>query len=119
MKKRVIGWILGIGLLVAVAGVLLWSYNTHHADLTAETAADAAIKNPAKVSNESGDPVVTLDDDVQERMGVKAEPVAAMTRRQQVLAYGALEEDTRIVYLRAPMAGTIQGAAGQVMARTW
>ncbi len=114
MKKRVIGWILGIGLLVAVAGVLLWSYNTHHADLTAETSADAAIKNPAKVSNESGDPVVALDDDVQDRMGVKTEPVAAMTRRRQVLAYGALEEDTSGSFiLRAPIAGTIQGVAGK------
>src|ERR1035437_1799575 len=114
MKKRIFGWTLTIGILVAAAGLLLWSYRSHHAELTSEAAGDAAIKNPAKVANEGGEPVVTLDDDVQERMGVKAEPVVSMTRRRQVVAYGALEEDTTGSFiLRAPVSGTIQGASGK------
>ena len=116
MKKRILGWVLTIGILIATAGVMLWSYASHHADLTSEASADAAIKNPAKVANEGGEPVVTLDDDVQERMGVKAEPVEPMTRRPRTVAYGALEEDPDGAFvLRAPLAGTIQSAAG----KTW
>ncbi len=116
MKKRIFAWVLTVGVLLAAAGLLIWSYSSHRDELTSETTADAAIKNPAKVATEGGEPVVTIDDDVQERMGVKSEPVAAMTRRRQVVAYGALEEDTSGSFiLRAPIAGAIEGAAG----KTW
>ena len=112
MKKRIVGWILTVATLAVIAGLLLWSYTSHHADLTSEAASGAAIKNPAKVAEEGGEPVVTLDDDVQERMGVEAEAIAPMTRRQQVVAYGALEEDSAGSFiLRAPLAGTIRGNA--------
>lgn len=114
MKKRITLWIATLAILATAAALLLWSYTTHHADLTSEASGDAAIKNPAKVAREGGEPVVTLDDDVQERMGVKAEPIVPMTRRQQVVAYGALEEDPAGAFeLRAPVTGTIQGAASK------
>lgn len=116
MKNRFTGWILAAVVLVAAAGLLFWSYKNHHDDLASQASGDAAIKNPAKVATEGGEPVVTLDDDVQDRMGVKAEAVATMTRRPQIVAYGALEEDTAGEFiLRAPLAGTIQGASG----KTW
>lgn len=114
MKKRIFGWSAALGILVLAAGLLLWSYRVHHADQTSEDSADAAIKSPAKVANEGGEPVVTLDDDVQERMGIRADALVPMTRRQQVVAYGVLEADPDGAFeLRAPLAGTIQGAAGQ------
>jgi len=114
MTKRILGWTLTIGILVVAAGLLFWSYQSHHADLTSGAQGEAAIENPAKVSNEGGEPVVTIDDDAQERMDVKAETVAAMTRRRQVVAYGALEEDpVGSFVLRAPLAGTVQGVAGK------
>jgi hypothetical protein len=114
MKKRIFGWGLTAVILVAAAGLLLWSYASHHAELASEASGDAAIKNPAKVANEGGDPVVTLDDDVQERMGVKAQAVVSMTRRPQIVAYGALEEDTAGSFvLRAPLSGTVQGVNGK------
>ena len=113
MKKRILGWSVALGILVIAAGLLLWSYTSHHAEQTSEAAGDAAIKNPAKVANEGGDPTVTLDDDVQERMGVKADAVVPMTRRQQVVAYGVLEADPDGAFeLRAPLAGAVQGATG-------
>lgn len=116
MKKRILAWTVTLAVLAVAAGLLLWSYVTHHADQTSAASGDAAIKNPAKVANEGGEPVVTLDDDVQERMDIKTSPVAPMTRRQQVVAYGALEEDPAGSFvLRAPLAGTIQGAPG----KTW
>jgi RND family efflux transporter MFP subunit len=115
MKKRILGWTVSLGILAVVAGLLLWSYASHHADLVSQASGDAAIKSPAKVANEGGEPVVTLDDDVQERMGVKAETVVPMTRRRQVVAYGALEEDPAGAFvLRAPLTGTVQGATGKI-----
>jgi RND family efflux transporter MFP subunit len=114
MPKRILVWLLAIGGLLVTAGLLTWSYMAHHAEIAAEASGDAAIKNPAKVGNEGGEPVVTLDDDVQERMDIKSETVAPMTRRQQVVAYGSLEEDPSGSFvLRAPLAGVIQGAQGK------
>lgn len=111
MNKRMIGWVLTIAVLIAAAGLLVWSWGNHRYQLKSEASADAAIKNPAKVATEGGEPVVTLDDDVQERMGVKVEAVAAATARPQVVAYGALEEDTAGSFvLRAPLAGTIRAS---------
>jgi RND family efflux transporter MFP subunit len=112
MTKRIVGWIVTLGILAIAAVLLLSSYSSHHAELTSQAEGDAAIKNPAKVASEGGDPTVTLDDDVQERMGVRAETVQPMTRRQQVVAYGALTEDPAGAFeLRAPLAGIIQAAA--------
>src|SRR4051812_31601812 len=114
MKKGVLAWTLTLGLIVAAAGLLLWSFQGHRAEMASEASSDAAIKNPAKVTSEAGEPVVTIDDDVQERMGVKAEPVASMSRRKTNVAYGALEEDTNGQFvLRAPIAGTIQSVPGK------
>lgn len=45
-------------------------------------------------------------------MDIRTEAVVAVTRRQEVAAYGYLEEDpSRSFVLRAPVAGTVQGAA--------
>lgn len=111
MNKRTLGWIVALAVLAAGAGLLWWSYAVHHAGETSEAASDAAIKSPAKVSSEGGDPVVSLDDEVQERMGVQTAAVPSMTRRPQIVAYGALEEDTAGSFvLRAPLAGTIRAA---------
>ena len=100
------------GIFAVAAGVILWSYLTHHAKLTSEAEAQSAIGNPAKVTNEGGDPVVTLDDDVQERMDVRIDPVTAATERQQVIAYGNLEEDPAGSFiLRAPLGGAIRASA--------
>ena len=116
MKKRILGWTLTFVILAGAGGLLLWSYLSHHADVAAQSQTDAAIKGPAKVGNEAGEPVVTLDEDTQKRMDVRAETVAPMTRRQQVVAYGALEEDPAGSFvLRAPQTGTVQGTPG----KTW
>lgn len=114
MKKHILGWTLSLGFLAVAAALLLWSYNSHHAELAAETQGDAAITNPAKVSADNGGPVVTVDDDTQERMDVKTQPIVPMTRHRQVVAYGTLEEDPSGSFvLRAPLAGTVQGTSGK------
>jgi RND family efflux transporter MFP subunit len=114
MKNRVLVWVVCVVILVATAGLILWSYLVHHADQTSEAQAQAAIGNPAKVTNENGDPVVSIDDDVQERMDVRTEAVVAATEHQQIVAYGNLEEDPAGSFvLRAPLAGSLRANAGK------
>ncbi len=114
MNKRTLGWLLAVVILAVSAGLLFWSYQNHHAQLVAEATAGTAIENPAKVVTENGEPVVSLDDEIQDKMGVKSEVIRAVTERPHVVAYGVLEEDTAGSFiLRAPLAGTIQGSAGK------
>jgi hypothetical protein len=55
---------------------------------------------------------VKFDRETQQRMGIRTEPVSALTKRREVVAYGHLEEDpSRSFVLRAPVAGTVRGIA--------
>lgn len=96
----------------AIAGGLVWSYRAHHAELTAELQSDQPIKNATRVTQGSnGETVVKFDRETQQRMDIRTEAVAAVTKRQEVAAYGRLEEDpSRSFVLRAPAAGTVKDA---------
>ncbi|MGH9645677.1 MAG: hypothetical protein ACRD4E_02570, partial [Bryobacteraceae bacterium] len=96
----------------AIVGGLVWSFLAHRAEIASEQQSDQAIKNPARVTKgPGGETVVKFDRETQRRMDIRTEPVVAMTRRPEVAAYGHLEEDPSGSFvLRAPMAGTIQGA---------
>jgi len=98
---------------VAIVGGLVWSYLAHRSELTGELQSDQPIKNPTRVTQGTGgETVVKFDREAQHRMDIKTQVVAAVTKRQEVAAYGHLEEDpSRSFVLRAPVAGTIQGMA--------
>ena len=97
----------------AIVGGLVWSFLAHRAELAGEQQSDQAIKNPARVARgPGGETVVKFDRETQRRMDIRTEALVAVTRRQEVAAYGHLEEDpSRSFVLRAPVAGTVQGAA--------
>lgn len=97
----------------ALVGGLLWSYFAHRGELAAELQGDQPIKNPASVTRGAGgETVVKFDRETQQRMGIRTEPVSALTKRREVVAYGHLEEDPfRSFVLRAPVAGTVRGIA--------
>lgn len=99
----------------AIVGGLVWSFLAHRAEIASEQQSDQAIKNPARVTKgPSGETVVKFDRETQRRMDIRTEPVAALTRRPEVPAYGHLVEDPSGSFvLRAPMAGTIQGEPEQ------
>ncbi len=98
-----------------VFGGLLWSFLAHRAELAAESQSDQPIKNPSRVSqNAAGETVVKFDRETQERMDIQTETVAALTKRQEVVAYGHLEEDpSRSFVLRAPFTGNLREEAGR------
>jgi HlyD family secretion protein len=98
---------------VAIVGGLVWSYLAHRSELAGELQSDQPIKNPTRVTQGTGgETVVKFDREAQQRMDIQTQVVAAVTKRQEVAAYGHLEEDpSRSFVLRAPVAGTIQGMA--------
>jgi hypothetical protein len=97
--------------VVAIVGGLVWSYLAHRSELAGELQADQPIKNPTRVTQgATGETVVKFDQETQQRMDIQTRTLVAMTKRQEVTAYGHLEEDpSRSFVLRAPVAGTVQG----------
>ncbi|MGH9646708.1 MAG: efflux RND transporter periplasmic adaptor subunit [Bryobacteraceae bacterium] len=100
---------------LAIAGGLLWSFQAHRAELAGEAESDQAIGSSAQVTRgPGGEVVVKFDRQMQQRVDIRTQVLAAVTRRRQVLAYGHLEEDpSRSFVVRAPMAGTVAGTAGR------
>jgi len=110
--KRVLKFTLGAAALAAAAGLLLWSFLAHRAELAAEAQSDKPIGSAPRVTRGAGgETVVTFDRETQERAGIHAEPLMALTKPMQAVAYGRLEEDpARSFVLRAPVAGAVREA---------
>jgi hypothetical protein len=85
----------------------------HRKELASESESEKPIGNPARVTRSAdGLAVVKFDRDMQQRVDIRTEPVLLTTKRQEVVAYGRLEDDpSRSFVLRAPVAGTVRGAA--------
>jgi RND family efflux transporter MFP subunit len=74
---------------------------------------DAEVKPPSKLSRtEAGESIVELEKETQERAGVKTAVLEAVSLTPETVAWGRLIEDPgRTFVVRAPIAGTIRGAA--------
>ena len=93
----------------AAVAAILWSFFAHREDLQAEGQSDQPIKNATRVTVSGGETVVKFDREMQQRIGIHVEPLAALTQRGEVRAYGRLEEDpSRSFILRAPIPGTVR-----------
>jgi multidrug efflux system membrane fusion protein len=110
--KSILKVFLTIAVVVAIAGGLVWSFLVHRSELAAEAQSDEPIKNAARVTRVGQETVVIFDADTQQRMGIRTEAAVALKQRRVIAAYGQLQEDpSRSFVLRAPVAGTVQGAA--------
>jgi RND family efflux transporter MFP subunit len=110
--KSILKVFLTVAVVVAIAGGLVWSFLVHRGELAAEAQSDEPIKNAARVTHVGQETVVIFDADTQQRMGIRTEAAVALKQRRVIAAYGQLQEDpSRSFVLRAPVAGTVQGAA--------
>jgi hypothetical protein len=98
---------------LVIVGGLVWSYLAHRSRLAGELQSDQPIKNPTRVTQDAaGQAIIKFDRETQRRMDIRTQAVVVVTKRQEVAAYGHLEEDpSRSFVLRAPVTGTVQGQA--------
>ena len=75
-----------------------------------EKGKEAPVAAPSAVSRtDSGETVVRLDQETQERVGLKTAALEAASLAPEVTAYGRLLEDpARVFVVRAPIAGTLR-----------
>src|SRR5579863_10292064 len=107
--SRVLKLILIAIFAATIVGGVLWSFLAHRADLAAEAQSDQPIKNPTRVTQTGGETVVKFDRETQQRIGIRTDVAVAVTKRQEVAAYGRIEEDpSQSFVLRAPVAGSVR-----------
>ena len=113
--KRVLKFTLGAAIVAAVAGALLWSFLEHRANLASQAQSDEPIGSASGVSRGAGgETIVRFTPEMQQRLDIRTEPLVAVTKPRQTVAYGRLEEDpSRSFVLRAPVSGAAREAAGR------
>jgi len=108
--KRPIEWTLGIGFALAIAANVVWAV---YSIRKAEAKHEEEHKEAGRLSHdESGNPVLKLDKETQERAALKVEEVKEALLPNEMAAYGRFQEDpSRALTLRAPAAGIARKAA--------
>ncbi len=108
--NRQLKWILGIGVSIGLLGVSIFAFVEGRAELAREREREQPIKIPPRVSRSaSGELIITLDRDTQERIGLQTRIVASVTIYPEIAAYGRLQEDPGASFVaRAPVAGVLR-----------
>ncbi|HMD70750.1 MAG TPA: HlyD family efflux transporter periplasmic adaptor subunit [Bryobacteraceae bacterium] len=108
--KRFLKFALFAAVAAAVAGALLWSFLAHRAELAAEVGSDQPIGSASHVSHgATGETIVKFTAEKQQLLDIRTEPIAAVTKPHETVAYGRLEEDpSRSFVLRAPVSGAVR-----------
>jgi hypothetical protein len=100
--------LVGLVVLAAVAGLLVWTYRDHQTRLAAQALRAAPVVAPSRVKDVAGVAMVVLDSADLERLGlgtaVLKRASAAPVRR---LAGELVAEPDRITAVRAPIAGRL------------
>lgn len=111
---RILKFMLGGVAIAVIAGALIWSFLANRAELAAEAQSDQPIASASRVSKSaSGDTIVKFTAEMQQRLDIRIEAVAAATKPREIVAYGHLEEDpSRSFVSRAPVSGTAHEAPG-------
>ncbi|MES1261518.1 MAG: hypothetical protein ABUS49_07270, partial [Acidobacteriota bacterium] len=85
----------------------------HDSAAPEKTPAGTAAAKPPDTDDDG--PGVTLKADAQTRAGLKVQPLAERVLQAEMIAYGRLEEDPSTSFVvRAPYAGTLHLAPGQI-----
>jgi hypothetical protein len=85
--------------VVACGAFLGWGLLAGREEAAVETQREGAVKVPVRVSGKNGDPVITLDDDTQERSGIETEVLPSTPHPEELRAYGMVLDVARLTEL--------------------
>mgnify|MGYP000873645820 CR=1 FL=1 len=111
--KRALRFVLGAAAVGIVAGLLIWSFLSNRAELAAEAQSEQPIASASRVSqNANGETIIRFPAEMQQRLEIQVDALAAASRPPEAVAYGHLEEDpSRSFVVRAPISGNLREAA--------
>ncbi len=86
--------------LAGVAGVLVWAFLQGRKEAAMEEERERPVKAPTRVATEKGESVITLDQATQKKSGIAAAPLKAVSRQEELRAYGMVMDLQPLVDLR-------------------
>jgi hypothetical protein len=109
----VLKWITGGAAVVAIGALLVWAFLAARDEQSRERERERPIPTPGRVTRGlAGEVIVSLEAASRERIGLRAETLAAATLQPELVAPGTLQEDpSRTFTLRAPISGTLRPSA--------
>jgi len=84
--SKVVKWIVGVVIVVLVAGILVWAFLQGRDEAATEAAQERPVKVPGRASTENGETVVTLDAGTQARNGIEVTTLRPASHRQELRA---------------------------------
>ena len=108
--NRTIKWLLGVVVAFGLAGLMIFAFIEGRQELARERERERPIKVAPKDSRTAnGDLTVTVDREIQKRIGLETALLESRTVRPEVVAYGRLQEDPAASFVvRAPVAGVVR-----------
>lgn len=112
---RVLKFVLAFVAVAVVAGLLIWSFLANRSELAAEAQSESPIASASRVTRgPNGESIVRFTPELQQRLDIHAETLAAFSRPPETVAYGHLEEDpAQSFVVRAPVSGNVREVAGR------
>jgi hypothetical protein len=104
-EKQSMSWrevsrkLLGTVGIVVLGSLLVWGFFAGRDHAAVEGDHDRVVKAPLRVSTKNGATVITVDDDTQERSGIKTQKLEATPHQQQIRAYGMVLDIARLTEL--------------------
>lgn len=112
--NRTLKTVLGATGVVVAAGLLIWSFLANRSELAAEAQSEQPIASASRTSQSAnGEVVIKFAANMQQRLDIRSDALARISRPPETVAYGHLEEDpSRSFVVRAPVSGNAREAAG-------
>jgi hypothetical protein len=89
----------GAVLATALASLLVWGFFVGRNQAVVEANRSHAVKAPQRVATKDGATVITIDDEIQQRSGIKTEALVAAEHQEEIRAYGMVLDVARLTEL--------------------
>ena len=89
----------GVVFATALASLLVWGLFVGRNAAVVEANRSHAVKAPLRVATKNGATVITIDDETQQRSGIKTDALVAVTHQEEIRAYGMVLDVARLTEL--------------------
>ena len=90
--------LLGAAAATALALLLVWGFVGHN-QAVVEANRSHAVKGPPRVATKNGATVITIDDETQQRSGIKTDTLVTAAHQEEIRAYGMVLDVARLTEL--------------------
>ena len=91
--------LIGAALAIALVSLLVWGLFVGRNQAVVEANRSHAVTPPQRVVTKNGATVITIDDEIQQRSGIKTDALVAVAHQEEIRAYGMVLDVARLTEL--------------------